>query len=179
MPTYTPAYLAKVHYDEWIGPARKRPFNRNRFHYNWHWQFEYGNGDTGNQGPHQFDIARWGLKKDEYPVKIRSFGGLFVSRLRAEHAQHPNQHLRVRGRDDPRVRHSRPAHQRRRDRQDRQHLLRQRGLDGDRRTATGRLSWAARESRGRTRRTLQKRRPTRTTPSAREWAGTSGISSTP
>lgn len=78
MPAYTPAYLAKVHYDEWIGPARKRPFNRNRFHYNWHWQFEYGNGDTGNQGPHQFDIARWGLGKNEYPVKIRSFGGCFV-----------------------------------------------------------------------------------------------------
>jgi len=78
MPAYSAAYLEKVHYDEWIGPARKRPFNRNRFHYNWHWQWEYGNGDTGNQGPHQFDIARWGLGKDEYPVKIRSFGGCFV-----------------------------------------------------------------------------------------------------
>jgi predicted dehydrogenase len=78
MPAYTAAYLAKVHYDEWIGPARKRPFNRNRFHYNWHWQWEYGNGDTGNQGPHQFDIARWGLGKEEYPVKIRSFGGCYL-----------------------------------------------------------------------------------------------------
>jgi len=78
MPAYTAAYLAKVHYDDWVGPARKRPFNRNRFHYNWHWQWEYGNGDTGNQGPHQFDIARWGLNKNEHPVKIRSFGGCFV-----------------------------------------------------------------------------------------------------
>jgi predicted dehydrogenase len=76
--SYAPAYLEKVHYDEWIGPARKRPFNRNRFHYNWHWQWEYGNGDTGNQGPHQFDIGRWGLNKEEYPVKVRSFGGLFI-----------------------------------------------------------------------------------------------------
>jgi predicted dehydrogenase len=76
--SYPQAYLDKVHYDMWIGPARKRPFNRNRFHYNWHWQFEYGNGDTGNQGPHQFDIARWGLNKDEYPVKVRSYGGMFV-----------------------------------------------------------------------------------------------------
>ncbi len=75
---YTQAYLAKVHYDNWIGPARLRPFNRNRFHYNWHWQWEFGNGDTGNQGPHQFDIARWGLNKDDYPVKVRSFGGMFV-----------------------------------------------------------------------------------------------------
>jgi len=76
--SYTQAYLDKVHYDNWIGPARKRPFNRNRFHYNWHWQFEYGNGDTGNQGPHQFDVARWGLNRDDYPVKVRSFGGMFV-----------------------------------------------------------------------------------------------------
>jgi len=76
--SYTQAYLDKVHYDVWIGPARKRPFNRNRFHYNWHWQFEYGNGDTGNQGPHQFDIGRWGLNRDDYPVKVRSFGGMYV-----------------------------------------------------------------------------------------------------
>ena len=53
----------------WLGPAEKRPFNRNRFHYNWHWHWDYGNGDSGNQGPHQFDIARWGLQKQEHPVK--------------------------------------------------------------------------------------------------------------
>ncbi len=56
---------------------RSGPFNRNRFHYNWHWQWDYGNGDTGNQGPHQFDIARWGLGKQEHPVKISSIGGYF------------------------------------------------------------------------------------------------------
>lgn len=78
MPTYTQEYLDNVHYDMWIGPARKRPFNRNRFHYNWHWQFEYGNGDTGNQGPHQFDVGRWGLNKDEYPQKISSIGNYFI-----------------------------------------------------------------------------------------------------
>ncbi len=75
---YTKAYLKKVHYDMWLGPAPKRAFNRNRFHYNWHWHWDYGNGDTGNQGPHQFDIARWGLGKDEYPVSVRSFGGYFA-----------------------------------------------------------------------------------------------------
>jgi predicted dehydrogenase len=76
-PTYDDAYLSKVDYDLWLGPAPKRPFNRNRFHYNWHWHWDYGNGDTGNQGPHQFDIARWGLQKQEHPVKIRSVGGYF------------------------------------------------------------------------------------------------------
>ena len=76
-PPYDAAYLSKVDYDMWLGPAPKRPFNRNRFHYNWHWHWEYGNGDTGNQGPHQFDIARWGLGKQEHPVKVVSTGGYF------------------------------------------------------------------------------------------------------
>ena len=77
-PPYTEAYLSKVHYDMWLGPAPKRPFNRNRFHYNWHWHWDYGNGDTGNQGPHQFDVARWMLGKDELPVKIYSQGGYYA-----------------------------------------------------------------------------------------------------
>jgi predicted dehydrogenase len=76
-PSYDPAYLAKVNYDLWLGPAPLRPFNRNRFHYNWHWHWDYGNGDTGNQGPHQFDIARWGLGENAHPVKIRSVGGYY------------------------------------------------------------------------------------------------------
>ena len=76
-PTYDKAYLANVSYDIWLGPAPARPFNRNHFHYNWHWHWDYGNGDTGNQGPHQFDIARWGLGKNEHPVRIRSGGGYF------------------------------------------------------------------------------------------------------
>jgi len=76
-PTYDNGYLGKVDYDLWLGPAPQRPFNRNRFHYNWHWHWDYGNGDTGNQGPHQFDIARWGLNKAEHPVRIQSTGGYF------------------------------------------------------------------------------------------------------
>ncbi|MBK9677761.1 MAG: gfo/Idh/MocA family oxidoreductase, partial [Saprospiraceae bacterium] len=46
-------------------------------HYNWHWHWSTGNGDTGNQGPHQFDIARWGLNKKVHPVKVQSMGGIF------------------------------------------------------------------------------------------------------
>jgi predicted dehydrogenase len=67
-----------VHYDLWLGPAPERPFNRNRFHYNWHWHWDYGNGDIGNQGPHQYDIARWGLNRDDYPVKVHSYGGYYA-----------------------------------------------------------------------------------------------------
>jgi predicted dehydrogenase len=68
---------AGVHYDLWLGCAPKRPFNQNRFHYNWHWFWDYGCGDIGNQGPHQFDIARWGLNKQEHPVKVSSMGDYY------------------------------------------------------------------------------------------------------
>jgi len=76
-PTWDSSYLAKVDYDLWLGPAPIRPFNRNRFHYNWHWHWDYGNGDIGNQGPHQFDIARWGLGVTGHPARVSSSGGLF------------------------------------------------------------------------------------------------------
>ena len=68
---------ASLHYDTWLGPAPYRPYNEKRLHYNWHWFWATGNGDTGNQGPHQFDIARWGLNKNEHPVTIYSMGGIF------------------------------------------------------------------------------------------------------
>ncbi len=68
---------AGLHYDLWLGPAKWRPYNEKRGHYNWHWHWNTGNGDTGNQGPHQFDIARWGMGKDEHPVRIQSAGGYF------------------------------------------------------------------------------------------------------
>ena len=68
---------AGLHYDMWLGPAKWRPYNEKRGHYNWHWHWNTGNGDTGNQGPHQFDIARWGINKDEHPVRIQSSGGYY------------------------------------------------------------------------------------------------------
>ncbi len=68
---------AGLHYDLWLGPAPWRPYNEKKGHYNWHWYWETGNGDTGNTGPHQLDIARWGLRKDEHPVSVYSTGGLY------------------------------------------------------------------------------------------------------
>jgi predicted dehydrogenase len=66
-----------VNYDLWLGPAAWRPFIDNRFHYNWHWFWETGNGETGNNGPHWFDVARWTLQKYEHPRKIQSLGGYY------------------------------------------------------------------------------------------------------
>lgn len=64
---------AGVDYDLWLGPAPKRPFTRNRFHYNWHWHWDYGNGDIGNQGVHEIDIARWGLDVT-LPSRVMAMG---------------------------------------------------------------------------------------------------------
>lgn len=68
---------ATLHYDNWLGPVAYRPYNEKKGHYNWHWFWETGNGDTGNQGPHQFDIARWGMNKNEHPVTAYSIGGVY------------------------------------------------------------------------------------------------------
>lgn len=65
------------HYERWLGPAAWRPYNEKRSHYNWHWYWDTGNGDTGNTGPHQLDIARWGMNKHEHPETVYSAGGLF------------------------------------------------------------------------------------------------------
>jgi len=50
-----------VHYDLWLGPAPKRPFNRNRYHSTWHAMYDYGTGEIGNDGVHQIDLGRWAL----------------------------------------------------------------------------------------------------------------------
>jgi predicted dehydrogenase len=68
---------AGVDYDLWTGPAPLQPFTKNHFHYNWHWFWDYGNGDIGNQGIHQLDIARWGLGLG-FPNKISAVGGHFM-----------------------------------------------------------------------------------------------------
>jgi len=66
---------AGIDYDLWCGPAPKGPLTRPKFHYDWHWQWDFGNGDLGNQGIHQMDIARWGLGVDELSKAVFSYGG--------------------------------------------------------------------------------------------------------
>lgn len=68
---------SNVNFDLWSGPAQftDPKVTRQKFHYDWHWQRMYGNGDLGNQGPHQTDVARWGLGIDSHPVSILTYGG--------------------------------------------------------------------------------------------------------
>jgi predicted dehydrogenase len=64
-----------VDYDLWLGPAPKEQPRRLHFHYDWHWFWPTGNGDMGNQGVHQMDIARWALGENELSPRVISFGG--------------------------------------------------------------------------------------------------------
>jgi predicted dehydrogenase len=68
---------AGVNWDIFLGPAPMRPFNMLRFKYNWHWFWDTGNGDIGNQGIHEMDVARWGLGR-ELPKSVVSTGGKYV-----------------------------------------------------------------------------------------------------
>jgi predicted dehydrogenase len=69
------AIPASVDYELWCGPAAKVDLYRPRLHYDWHWDYNTGNGDMGNQGIHQMDIARWFLGVTELSPRIVSFGG--------------------------------------------------------------------------------------------------------
>ncbi len=64
-------------YDLWLGPADETPYHENLVHYNWHWSWNTGNGEIGNQGVHQMDIARWAIKDATLPNKVISLGGRF------------------------------------------------------------------------------------------------------
>lgn len=63
-----------VDYNMWLGPAPSRAFNRNRFHHTWRGYRDYGNGDIGDDGAHDLDMARWGLGVTTHPVRITAHG---------------------------------------------------------------------------------------------------------
>lgn len=64
-----------VDYPQWCGPAPFEPVRRKNLHYDWHWQWPTGNGDLGNQGIHQVDVARWILGDEGLPSSVVSIGG--------------------------------------------------------------------------------------------------------
>src|SRR5207302_1979461 len=68
---------AGIDWDKFLGPAPMRKYNELRFKYNWHWFWDTGNGDIGNQGIHEMDVARWGLGRG-LPKSVVSTGGKYV-----------------------------------------------------------------------------------------------------
>ncbi|MCP4250894.1 MAG: Gfo/Idh/MocA family oxidoreductase [bacterium] len=66
-----------VDYDMWLGPAPKRPFNKNRFHFNFRWFWDYAGGLMTDWGVHLINLALWGMGP-EWPTQVVSSGGRYV-----------------------------------------------------------------------------------------------------
>ena len=81
-----------VDFNLWLGPAPNQPYHANLVHYNWHWFWDFGNGDTGNQGVHEMDVARWAIPGATLPTRVWSLGGRFGYQ---DQGQTPNTHLSV------------------------------------------------------------------------------------
>jgi len=88
-PTDPPAHLA---WDIWLGPAPMQPYHANLVHYNWHWFWDFGNGEIGNQGVHQTDVARWAIPGATHPKMVFSIGGRIGYK---DQGQTPNTQLTV------------------------------------------------------------------------------------
>jgi len=68
---------AGVDYNMWLGPAPKRPFNKNRFHFTFRWYWDYAGGLMTDWGVHLLDYALYGM--DEYvPKSIMATGGKYA-----------------------------------------------------------------------------------------------------
>jgi predicted dehydrogenase len=65
-----------VDYDLWLGPAGKRPFNKNRFHSTFRWYWDYSGGLMTDWGAHMIDIANWGMGI-KAPSSAVSIGGKY------------------------------------------------------------------------------------------------------
>ncbi len=76
---------ADLDFNLWLGPAAEQPYHGNLVHYNWHWFWDFGNGDIGNQGVHEMDVARWAIPGATLPTKVVEPGR--PVRLRATRAR--------------------------------------------------------------------------------------------
>lgn len=67
---------ASVDYDLWLGPAPKRAFNSNRFHFNFRWFWDYAGGLMTDWGAHMLDIANMAMGVVA-PKAVMSLGGKY------------------------------------------------------------------------------------------------------
>lgn len=67
-----------LHYDLWLGGRQDQPIMRPKIHYDWHWDFNTGNGDVGNQAPHEFDLIAWLLQDKPFSGIVQSIGNRFA-----------------------------------------------------------------------------------------------------
>ncbi len=68
---------AGVDYAMWLGPAKKRPFNSSRFHFNFRWFWDYAGGLMTDWGVHLLDYGLLGMRSP-IPKSISALGGRFA-----------------------------------------------------------------------------------------------------
>ena len=74
---------ANLNWDMWLGPARERPFNANRFgvhpdHYSYfRWFWDYAGGMMTDWGIHLLDIVLWAMD-EKGPRVVTTVGGKYV-----------------------------------------------------------------------------------------------------
>ncbi len=66
-----------VNYDMWLGPAPKRPFNKNRFHFTFRWYWDYAGGLMADWGVHLLDYALYGMNQ-YVPKSVMATGGKYA-----------------------------------------------------------------------------------------------------
>ena len=64
---------AGVDYDMWLGPARERPFNKNRFHGSWRHFWDYGGGLMSDWGVHLLDMGLWAKDLVKAPETVLTY----------------------------------------------------------------------------------------------------------
>jgi predicted dehydrogenase len=83
---------ADLDFNIWLGPAAQQSYHANLVQHNWHWFWDFGNGEIGNQGIHEMDVARWAIKGATLPTKVWSLGGRFAYE---DQGQTPNTQMAV------------------------------------------------------------------------------------
>jgi predicted dehydrogenase len=64
-------------WDQWLGPAPKVPYNKNRTYYRFRWFYHYSGGQLTNFGVHYMDMLRWCLGQDA-PRAVTAMGGKYA-----------------------------------------------------------------------------------------------------
>ena len=73
----------ELDFDLWLGPAPKQSYHGNLVHYNWHWFWDFGNGEIGNQGVHQADVAHWAIPAQRCRPRSGAWAAGWDTRTRA------------------------------------------------------------------------------------------------
>ena len=65
-------------WDAWVGPAKKRPYNKNRTFYRFRWFYDFSGGQVTNMGVHYLAQIHRSLGVDA-PLAVMAMGGKFAN----------------------------------------------------------------------------------------------------